>query len=367
MIPFVDLKIQLDNLADDINLAMQNVLETSSFIRGPAIKEFEEDFASMMGASFVRGVGSGTDALHLAVRALGIGPGDEVITVANTWISTAFAASYVGAKVVLVDIEPNTYQISPACLEAAITPKTKAVIPVHMYGHPAPMKEILAICRPHGIKIIEDAAHAPMAEIENQRVGTIGDIGCFSFYPSKNLGCYGDGGAVVTNSPDLIETIGVLADYGQLETHNHHMIGYNSRLDTLQAAVLNAKLPHLPSWNKSRRAAAALYSERLQNLPVKIPLEATNIQSVFHLYVIEIDNRDACLKFLRENGVMAQIHYPVPIHLQPCYSELEYNLGDLPVAEAAADSILSLPIFPEITEGQIDKVVDILSTFILQN
>ena len=206
-----------------------------------------------------------------------------------------------------------------------------------------------------------------MAEIENQRVGTFGDIGCFSFYPSKNLGCYGDGGAVVTNSPDLIETMGVLADYGQLETRNHHMIGFNSRLDTLQAAVLNAKLPHLPSWNKSRRAAAALYSERLQNLPVKIPLEATNIQSVFHLYVIEIDNRDACLKFLRENGVMAQIHYPVPIHLQPCYSELEYNLGDLPVAEAAAGSILSLPMFPEITEGQIDKVVDTLSTFILQN
>ncbi|MBT3358089.1 MAG: DegT/DnrJ/EryC1/StrS family aminotransferase [Rhodospirillales bacterium] len=364
MIPFVDLRAQLDSIRADIDLAMAGVMETSSYIRGPALGAFEAGFARLVGADFAFGVGSGTDALHLAVRALGIGPGDEVITVANTWISTAFAASYVGADVVLVDIDPDTYQMDPACLMAAITPKTKAVIPVHLFGHPAPMDEIMAICRPRGIAVIEDVAQAPLAEAGGRQVGTIGDIGCYSFYPSKNLGCFGDGGAVVTNDPALAERLRRLANYGQSGHFDHEMVGYNSRLDTLQAAVLNAKMPHLPAWTDARRRAATWYAEALKDLPVKCPVEAAGARAVYHLYVIQVDDRDECMAYLRDHGVMAQIHYPQPIHLQPCYAGLGYGPGTFPVTEAAAQRILSLPMYAELTQDQIGIVADTLGAFI---
>ena len=367
MIPFVDLHAQLESIRPELNTAMSSVLETSSYIRGPALSEFEKNFAQLVGAKYALGVGSGTEALHLAVRVLGIGPGDEVITVANTWISTAFATSYTGAKIVLVDIDPDTYQMDPKLLEQAISPNTKAVIPVHLFGHPAPMDEIMSICRPRGIKVIEDVAQAPNAMINGQCVGTIGDIGCYSFYPSKNLGCYGDGGAIVTNQLDLADELKKLSDYGQSGRFNHEIIGYNSRLDTLQAAVLNTKMPYLSAWNEARRKVAVWYHTELQNMDLKLPTEAFDAKSVYHLFVIQIDDRDECLEYLHKKGIMAQIHYPSLIHLQPCYAHLGYGVGDFPVAEAAVSRILSLPMYPELTQEQVRVVVGALSSFIRRN
>ena len=362
-IPFVDLLTQHRNPQSQINQAIESVIVGSGYIRGPQIEEFETAFAEMIGLNYIRGVASGTDALHLALRALDIGPGDEVITQTNTWISTAFAANHVGATPVLVDIDPDTLQMDIAALEQAITPNTKAVIPVHLFGHPAPMDQIVEICRTRNIKIIEDIAQAPLAELNGQMVGAFGDIACFSFYPSKNLGCLGDGGVIATNDASLAEKIRVLSDYGRSENSQHTIVGYNSRLDTLQAAVLHAKLPYLKDWTDARRSHAARYNELLQGLPIKTPVEAANAKAVYHLYVIQVDNRDQCLDYLRQNGVMAQIHYPTPVHLQPCYSDLGYKEGDLPVAEAASKHILSLPLYPELTNAQIQTVVYTLQKF----
>jgi dTDP-4-amino-4,6-dideoxygalactose transaminase len=364
MTPFVDLAAQYHSIKGEIDAAILRVIENSAFIHGPALSEFEAAFARMMGVKHVTGVASGTDALHLAVRALGIGPGDEVITVVNTWISTAFSATYAGARVVLVDIDPHTYQMDVDALARAITPRTKAVIPVHLFGHPAPMPEIVALCRPRGIRIIEDIAQAPLASIDGKLVGTYGDIGCFSFYPSKNLGCYGDGGAITTNDDALADNIRRLADYGQRVRFDHTMVGYNSRLDTLQAAVLKTKLPHLESWTAARRRNARLYDERLKKIGVKVLVEAKNALAVYHLYVVEVERRDACFDYLRANGMLAQIHYPELIHRQPCYAELGCRDGDFPIAEAAVKRILSLPIYAELTETQIGNVVDVLRSFI---
>jgi len=364
MIPFVDLQAQYRSIKSEIDEAMASVLDTSAYIRGPAVGSFEAAFAETLGVGHVIGVANGTDALHMAVRALGIGPGDEVITVTNTWISTAFAISFVGATPVLVDIDAETYQMDVGALERAITPRTKAVIPVHLFGHPAPMDEIIELCRPRGIKIIEDVAQAPLAEINGRTVGGLGDIACFSFYPSKNLGCFGDGGAVATNDDGLAETIRHLSNYGQAATHDHVTVGYNSRLDTLQAAVLLAKLPHLGRWTEQRRHCASVYTEKLKNLPVTLPREAPGAKAVYHLYVIQADHRDECLEYLRQNGVMAQVHYPNLVHRQPCYAALGYKEGNFPVAETYVDRILSLPIYAELTDKQINTVVDTLAEFL---
>lgn len=364
MIPLVDLAAQYRSIKPDIDAAIQDVIAASAFIHGPAVARFEQAFAALHGVRHAVGVASGTDALHLAVRALDIGPGDEVVTVANTWISTTFAVSYVGARPVLVDIDPDTYQMDPKALERAITPRTKAVIPVHLFGHPAPMDEVLALCRPRGIKVIEDVAQAPLAELGGRRVGTFGDVACFSFYPSKNLGCYGDGGAVITNDDSLAARVRELADYGQAARYHHVRVGYNSRLDTLQAAILLAKLPHLETWTRARRENARLYDRALKDLLVKRPVELPGAMAVYHLYVIEIDRRDDCLAFLRNRGIMAQIHYPSVIHRQPCYEEFGYGPGDFPVAEAAARRILSLPMYPELTQKKIDVVAEALAGFL---
>ena len=366
-IPFVDLLAQHRSLQSQINQAIESVIAGSGYIRGPQIEEFEMAFAETIGLNHIRGVASGTDALHLALRALDIGPGDEVITQTNTWISTAFAISYVGATPVFVDVDPDTYQMDISALEQAITPNTKAVIPVHLYGHSAPMNQIIEICKPRNIKVIEDVAQAPLAELDNQIAGTFGDVACFSFYPSKNLGCLGDGGAVATNDSVLAEKIRQLSDYGQSSRHCHEVAGYNSRLDTLQAAVLLAKLPHLKEWTDARRDHAAHYNELLKNLPVKCPTEAQNVKAVYHLYVIQVDNRDACLDYLKGKGVMAQIHYPVPLHLQPCYRDLGYKKGDFPVAETACEHIISLPMYPELTNEQIVTVAESLGDFLNSN
>lgn len=364
-IPFVDLAAQYHSIKDEIDAAMNGVVRSSAFIKGPQLSRFEEAFSAIHGNSgHVIGVNSGTDALHLAVRACGIGPGDEVISVPNTWISTLFSASYVGARPVLVDIDPDTYQMDPAALAAAITPKTKAIIPVHMFGHPAPMDAIRDVVGGRDIRIIEDVAQAPLAETGGRTVGAIGDIACYSFYPSKNLGCYGDGGAVMVNDPALVDTVRMLADYGQVEKCDHRMIGYNSRLDTLQAAVLEAKLPYLRQWTEARRKAADTYNRVLSPLPVKRPGEAGNGRAVYHIYAIQLDDRDACLDFMREKGVMCQIHYPQSVHLQPCYAELGYRRGDFPVAETLAARGLSLPMYPEITDAQIEYVGETLAGFL---
>lgn len=344
--------------------AIRQVARDASFIRGPALGAFEGAFAEMHGVGHAIGVGSGTDALMLAVRALGIGPGDEVVTVPNTWISTAFAVSHAGATPVFCDIDPDTYQIDPAMLEKVITPRTKAVIAVHLYGHPAPMTAIEEICRPKGIAVIEDVAQALMAQTDGRRAGSIGDIGCFSFYPAKNLGAYGDGGMVLTGDHALAERLLRLSDYGQSDPHRHPEIGFNSRLDTLQAAILLAKLPHLEAWTEARRRAAGWYDDRLAGLPVQRPATAPGAEPVYHLYVIQVDDRDACLAHLRDNGVMAQVHYHGIIHLQECYRDLGYGEGDFPVAEAAQKRILSLPIFPEITEAEVERVVTTLGEFL---
>lgn len=366
-IPFVDLNAQHKALKSEIDAAINTVIDTSGFIRGQQVESFEAAFANLVGIKHARGTASGTDALHLSVRALDIGPGDEIITQTNTWISTAFAADYVGAKPVLVDIDPDTYQMDITALKNAITPKTKAVIPVHLFGHPAPMEQILALCQDRNIKIIEDIAQAPLATINGRMVGTFGDLACYSFYPSKNLGCIGDGGAVTTNDDSLAEKIKLLSDYGQAERHDHQIVGYNSRLDTLQAAILLAKLPHLEQWTKDRQNHAAQYNELLKALPVKTPATAQGVQAVYHLYVIQVDNRDNCLEHLRRNGIMAQIHYPMPVHLQPCYRSLGYKKGDCPIAEQASQRILSLPMYPELTSAQIETVVKTLDDFFASN
>ena len=364
MIPFVDLAAQYNSLKTEIDRAMADVIGNSAFIRGPAVAAFEREFAAAVGARHAIGVASGTDALNLAIRALDLGPGDEAITVPNTWISTAYAVSHVGARLVFVDIDPATGQMDAGKLERAITPRTKAVLPVHMFGHPAPMDRITAICRARGIRVVEDIAQAPLAEVQGKKVGSFGDLACYSFYPSKNLGCYGDGGAVATDDDALAERVRCLADYGQTERFHHAMVGWNSRLDTLQAAILRVKLPRLAGWNEARRARAKRYGELLAGLPIRLPREAPWAKAVYHLYVVEVDRRDECLAFLRTQGVMAQVHYPACVHLQPCYAELGYRPGDFPAAEAAKDRILSLPMYPELTDAQMRTVADALAAFV---
>ncbi|MEK7244878.1 MAG: DegT/DnrJ/EryC1/StrS family aminotransferase [Pseudomonadota bacterium] len=366
MVPFVDLAAQYNSLKTEIDRAMAEVIGSSAFIRGPALAAFEREFAAAVGARHAIGVASGTDALNLAIRALDLGPGDEAITVPNTWISTAYAVSHVGARPVFVDIDPATGQMDADKLERALTPRTKAVLPVHMFGHPAPMDRIVEICRPRGVRVVEDIAQAPLAEVQGKKVGSFGDLACYSFYPSKNLGCYGDGGAVTTDDDVLAERVRRLADYGQKERFHHAMVGWNSRLDTLQAAILRAKLPRLAGWNEARRARAKRYGELLAGLPVRLPREAPWAKAVYHLYVVEVDRRDECLAFLRAEGVMAQVHYPTCVHLQPCYAELGYRPGDFPAAEAAKDRMLSLPMYPELTEAQIGTVADALAAFFRQ-
>ena len=366
-VPFVDLALQFSAMDAEIMDAVGSVAEKSSFIRGPALGEFEKKFAELHGVRHAIGVASGTDALSLAVRALGIGPGDEVITVPNTWISTVFAISHSGAVPVFVDIDPDTYQMDPVALESAITSRTKAVIPVHLFGHPAPISQIVAICRPNGIRIIEDVAQALLAREQGGLAGAIGDIGCFSFYPSKNLGAYGDGGLVLTKDDALAEKLLRYANYGQsgrTMSGFHDTVGYNSRLDTIQAAILLCKLPHLGDWTEARRKAAVKYDELLQDLPIKRPTTAPGAEPVYHLYVVQVNDRDACHAYLRENGVMAQIHYPMVVHLQDCYRNLGYKEGDFPVAESACKRTISLPMFPEITTEQIERVVDTLAGFV---
>ena len=359
-IPFVDLQAQYKTIAKEINAAIQGVLDRSDYVLGEEVRLFEEDFAKFIGTTEAIGVGSGLDALELALRAYGIGPGDEVITAANTYIATVLAIIAAGARPVLVDMDPSTYNISPNAIEAAITPRTRGIMPVHLYGQPADMEPILAIARKNKIIVIEDAAQAHGAMYANRRAGTWGHAAAFSFYPGKNLGAYGDGGAVTTNDPAIAEKIRQLRNYGQRVKYEHVVAGTNSRLDTIQAAILRVKLRHLDVWNAARQRHAAAYNALLAGGPYVLPRVAAQRTHIFHLYVIETDNRRHAQEFLSARGIATGIHYPIPIHMQEACKDLGYRYGEFPATEAAANRILSLPMYPELTEEQLEYVASSL-------
>jgi len=363
-IPLVDLKAQYLSIKDEIDEAIGRVLNNCSFILGEEVRLFEEEFAAFCGARYAVGVASGTAALHLALRACGVGPGDEVITTPFTFIATTEAISHCGAKPVFVDIDPRTYNIDPSKIEAAITEKTKAIVPVHLYGQPVDMDPILAIAGEHELRVIEDAAQAHGAEYKGRRVGTLGDAACFSFYPAKNLGAYGDAGAVVTNNEQIAETVKLLRNHGRQEKYIHLVEGVGERLDTLQAAILRTKLAHLSEWVRKRREIAQRYSGLLSGLNGLVtPFQHPNVAHAYHLYVIRAKRRDRLGEWLAQEGIATGIHYPLPLHLQPAYGWMRHCEGDFPVAEIAAQEVLSLPMYPELEDSQIEEVVNAIFAF----
>jgi dTDP-4-amino-4,6-dideoxygalactose transaminase len=359
-IAFVDLQAQYRTIAPQIAAAIQGVLDRSDYILGQDVQLFEEEFAKYIGTAHALSVGSGLDALEIALRAYGIGPGDEVITAANTFIATALGIIAVGAKPVLVEMDPATYNIDPAAIEAAITPRTRAIMPVHLYGQPADMERILAIASKHNLIVIEDAAQAHGAKFAGRPAGSWGHAGAFSFYPGKNLGAYGDGGIITTNDAAIAETIRYLRNYGQKVKYEHVIAGTNSRLDTIQAAILRVKLPHLDRWNAARNKHAAAYTLALAAGPFVLPKIAANRTHIFHLYVLQTENRAAIQEFLNARGIATGIHYPIPIHLQEACKDLGYRRGQFPITERAASRILSLPMFPELTSEQCEFVASTL-------
>ncbi len=368
-IPLVDLHAQYETIKPEIDAAIQRTLDNTAFILGPEAKNFEEHFAAYCNAKHAVGLDSGTAALHLALLALGVGAGDEVITTTHTFIATAEAISLTGARPVLVDIDPRTYNIDAHKIEAAITPRTKAIIPVHLYGQPAEMDPILEIASRRNLRVIEDAAQAHGSDYRGRRIGSLGDMACFSFYPGKNLGAYGDAGALVTNDDELAAKVRMLRDHGRTTKYEHEITGYGYRLDGIQGAVLDVKLKHLPEWTAKRRACADYYTELLANVDDSIvtPYEPAHVRAVYHLYVIRTRQRNELLQYLKERDIEAGIHYPVPLHLQPVYKNLDYAKGDFPVTEQAAQEILSLPIYPELTHAQMERVVETMREFYRTN
>ncbi|QHP68725.1 DegT/DnrJ/EryC1/StrS family aminotransferase [Bradyrhizobium sp. LCT2] len=358
-IPFVDLKAQYETIRDEVAEAIRGVLNSTQFIGGEALASFEKDFAAYCQVRHARGVANGTDAIHLALRALGIGHGDEVITTAHTFIATAAAIAATGARPVFVDIDPETYTIDPTMIERAVTDRTKAIIAVHLFGQPADMGPIKDIARRRGLYVVEDAAQAHGAEYRGVRTGALGDVACFSFYPAKNLGAYGDGGAITTNSAAIAERIERLRDHGRTTHYSHAEIGFNSRLDALQAAILQIKLRRLDEWNANRRRAAEWYAAELAQSGIKTPFVRKGSTHVYHLYVITTNERDAMRMKLDEAGVATGIHYPLPLHLQPALAHLGYRQGDLPCCEAMAARSLSLPMFPELARDAVRHVAAI--------
>jgi len=363
-IPFLDLKAQYRTIKDEIHAAIGEVMENTAFAGGPFVAKFEKDFASFCGCKHAVGVGNGTDALWLSLIALGIGPGDEVVTVPNTFIATAEAISWCGAKPVFADIDERTNNMNPASLRTAITRKTKAIIPVHLFGQTADMDPILDVAREKGLPVVEDAAQAHGAEYKGRKAGTMGATGCFSFYPGKNLGAYGEAGAVVTNDDALAEKMRMFRDHGQAKKYYHGMVGWNARMDGIQGAVLGVKLKYLAGWNDARRRHAAAYTEQLSSLnEVLKPREEAYARHVYHIYAIRVKERDRLMAALAEKGIGCNIHYPVPIHLQEAYRFLNLGPGSFPIAEKCASEYLSLPMFAELTPDQIAYVSDRIRAF----
>lgn len=360
-IPLVDLGIQAREIQDEVQVAWNDILARTAFIGGPAVGQFESEYAAYSNVDHVVGVANGTDALEIALRAINIGPGDEVIVPANSFIASALAVARAGATPVFVDCDPDHYLIDIDRIETAITSRTKAIMPVHLYGQLAPMEQICSIADKHGLAVVEDAAQSQGALRNGKGSGSFGTVAGTSFYPGKNLGAFGDAGAVITQSDDIAKKVRALRNYGSEIKYHHPETGFNSRLDTLQAAVLSAKLKRLDAWNEQRRRAAALYEQLLGEVAgIKTPSTLAGNVHVWHLYVIEVDNRDGVLAELNSKGIGAGIHYPTPIHLHGAFAHLGQSEGSFPVAEASASRILSLPIFPGITDSQVDEVADSL-------
>jgi dTDP-4-amino-4,6-dideoxygalactose transaminase len=361
IIPLVDLKAQYLSLKDEIREGIDKALESMNLFLGPNVQAFEREFADFCGVRYGIGVGSGTDALQLGLLACGIGEGDEVITVSHTFIATVEALHNIGAVPVFVDIEPPTYLMDVSKIEARITPRTKAILPVHLYGQVVDISPLLDIARRNKLKVIEDACQAHGAEYQGKRAGSFGDIGCFSFYFTKNLGAYGEAGMVVTNSAEIAERVRMLRDHGQQKKYLHPIPGYNSRLDEIQAAILRVKLKRLEGWNEKRREHARLYSRGLKDSGLVTPIEAEGRKHVYHLYVVRLKARDKLRQWLEKKGIFTGIHYPVPIHRQTWFQP--YSSGTLPVTEKVVEEILSLPIYPELTQEQISRVLQAISDF----
>jgi dTDP-4-amino-4,6-dideoxygalactose transaminase len=362
-VPLVDLAAQYQSIKPDIDGAIQRILDNTSFILGDEVRAFESAFASYVGAGGAVGVSSGTAAIELSLRALGIGDGDEVITSAHTFIASAEAITNAGARPVFADIDPGTYNIDPDCVEALITERTRAILPVHLYGQPADLTALMEIAERRGLWLIEDAAQAHGAEVDGRKCGSIGHLACFSFYPGKNLGAYGDAGAVTGNDPQLLDRIRRLRDHGRTTKYEHIEIGFAERIDALQAAILGAKLPHLESWTERRRAHARRYDALLAEADVTTPIERDDARHVYHLYVLRSAHRDALLAHLTANGIAAGIHYPIPLHRQPAYANRGYDRLSLPRTERAAAEVLSLPMYPELSEDQQAQIVDAVLGF----
>lgn len=356
-VPFLDLKAQYRTIKSEIQPAIQRVLDNCSYILGADVAAFEKEFAAYHHAAAGVAVNSGTSALHLALLAAGVGQNDEVITVPFTFVATTAAILYTGAKPVFVDVEPRTLTMDVDMIEAAITPRTRCILPVHIHGQAADMDPIMEIAKKHGLTVIEDACQAHGAEYKGRRVGSIGDMGCFSFYPGKNLGAYGEGGIVVTNDPAHEKTIRLMRDWGAEAKYNHTLKGYNYRMDGIQGAVLRVKLRHLESWTEARRRHAAHYNRLLADVDIRLPEEIFSNRHVYHIYAVRVPRRDKFQQSLAARGVHTGIHYPIPVHLQPAYADLGYNAGDFPYSESIANEMLSLPMFPELTAGQQDIVV----------
>jgi dTDP-4-amino-4,6-dideoxygalactose transaminase len=362
-IPLVDLATQSRNIRDEVLRRMSDVIDAGRYILGQEVAEFEEIFAKYCQVPHAIGVANGTDALHLALRALDIGPGDHVITVGNSFAATAFAVAYTGAETVFVDIDPVTYNIDPTLIEQAITPTTKAIIPVHLYGQPAPMREIMEIARRHNLYVVEDCAQSHGAEIDGQRCGSFGDFGCFSFYPGKNLGAFGDGGAVVTKNTGLAERVQLLRNYGQRVKNRHDLLGYNCRLDTLQACVLLTKMQYIEQWTEERRQVADWYAEELADSDVVLPQESAGYRHVYHLYVVRHPERDLLLKHLSDRGIFGGIHYPNPLfRAAPFLGAVTFPF-ELPICSQFANEILSLPMYPEMTREHVARVAEGIRSF----
>jgi len=356
MIPFADLKAQYRSLKHEIDAAIAATLESSQFILGKEVAAFEEEFAAFQGARHGIGTNSGTSALHLALLAAGVGAGDEVITTPFSFVATAAAIVYTGARPVYVDIEPETYNLDTARIAAAITPRTKAIMPVHLFGHPADMDPIMEIARRHSLVVIEDACQAHAAEYKGRRVGSIGDIGCFSFYPAKNLGAYGEGGCAVTNNPELARTVRLLRNWGEESRYHHILRGYNYRMEGLQGAILRVKLRHLEAWTEARRSRARAYARALEGAGVRLPREMPWVRHVYNVHAIESEFRGEIQRQLAAQEIQTAIHYPEPMHLMAPYRDPAFPPGSLPQSERVANAILALPIYPELAEAAVEEV-----------
>jgi len=365
MVPLIDLKIQHRSIAAEVEAAIKNVCENTAFILSDEMKTFEQEFAAYCGAKHGIGVANGTEALSLSLRALGIGQGDEVIVPANTFIATAAAVSHAGGTPVFVDCDPDTYCIDPSKISGAITSKTKAIMPVHLYGHPADMDAILAIARSNGLKVVEDCAQAHGTMYKGKAAGSFGDAAGFSFYPSKTLGAYGDGGIILTSSDEVCEELKLLRDNGRTTWYEHAIIGFNSRLDGMQAAILRVKLKYLDKWVDARRAHAKQYRELLSGIEgLTLPSEQSYAKHSYYVYVVRVSDRESFMAQLKEKGCGCGVHYPVPLHLQPAYAFLGGKEGDHPVAEGYAKQIVSIPMFPELTEEQVAEASAIIKAVV---